>query len=151
MRAITLSVPKKLLETFKKRAREQFPKELYAVLIGHDGHDKIEVLDLYYPNFKSNKYFVWCDPQGYLDALEHAAELDLTIVGDIHSHCYASTVGADHSKSEVDHEWGHKLIIQGICRVIEFPSGLRRATVRFWGPTIPVEFRLEPSHKAKPV
>ncbi len=149
MRAITLSVPRKLVEAFKKRARDQFPKELYAVLIGHDYHDKIEVLDFFYPNFKSNRFFVWCDDQGYIEAVEHAAELELTIVGDIHSHCYAHNVGADHSKSEIDHAWGHKLTIQGICRVLEFPSGLRRATVKFWGPTIPVESRLEPSHRVK--
>lgn len=147
MKSISLTVPKKLVEQFKKKAREQFPVELYAVLIGHDYCDKIEVLDFYYPNFKANRFFIWCDGVGYLDAEEHASEVGLSIVGDIHSHCFDSKYGGDHSKSERDHAWGHKLRVQGICRVIEHAKKRRRATVKFWGPTTPVDFRLERSHE----
>lgn len=142
-----LTVPKRLVEAFKKKARERFPVEVYAVLIGHDYHDKIEVLEFFYPDFKASKHYVYCEDQGYVDAKDSADELGLRIVGDIHSHCYDSSIGADHAKSEIDHAWGHKLRIQGICRVVESSGGRRRATTKFWGPTIPVDCRLKNSRE----
>lgn len=140
---IQLAVPEKLVREFKAKAKELFPREKYALVLGELGDQaQLKVAEFYYPRLKSNARNVFLEPEVLAEANEYAKEHDMQVLGDIHSHCYDSEFvshgGTDRARSEADHYYAPLFIVQGICVVTKYPKVVR-ASVKWWGPAIPVE------------
>lgn len=144
LRTIKVRVPRRLVGDFKLVAKEYFPREAFAYLLGRDAGTLVEVEELFVPEDLDKwvtEVSVELSP-GWLVAAKRAAkDLGLTVVGDIHSHpfryCELQGLKPEHTPSEVDIDCGLKQI-HGICRVLEASTGKLRATTRFWGPQVPV-------------
>lgn len=146
MRGITVKVTRKVLDGFKRGAREAFPREKYCYLLGHEYGDVVQISELYYPedaDKHSTETQVNVRPIWLVEAEEHAKDIGLSVVGDLHSHpylheeCSAGTPGRHQSEADLDYapRWQK---IAGICRVTESQTGKLRASIRFWPPIIPV-------------
>lgn len=136
--AITVRVKRRLLESFKRQAREAYPRETFAFLLGHEEADLVEIVELYeLPEWKKfcTRDRVKIQPGWLIEAQEHASDAGLVVVGDIHSHPECCS----HEQSEADFDYApgwNK--IAGICRVSVAGERLR-SSIRFWGPMIPVK------------
>ncbi len=137
-----LTISDKLISTFKAKAREKFPREAYAVLLGHgDLATGIVIEDIHFPDFASTSDCVYIPEDGYLEIAEQAKEQDMIICGDIHSHPYEHREDGkypDCSRSELDFDYAPAFMVQGICRVTQSATGRLRCVVRFWGPAVPI-------------
>lgn len=142
---IKLKIKKSVTQDFKKLAKSLYPKELFAVLLGHDCGTLIEIEDLYVPeniDRHTTKFGFEIKPEWWFYAHEKAKEEDLKIVGDIHSHCFdefesAGRVKLEPTPSEVDINYG-LMHISGICLITRGPTGRLRSRIRMWGPQVQV-------------
>ena len=136
--SVVIQVSKRLTEDFKKKAKKSFPNEAYAYLLGHNDGEKIIVDSLFYPTDVDS----FCSPGAvdvqhdwWYEAKREAKRLDLTIIGDIHSHPYKKNAkNTDTSPSETDWDGlvgGH---IMAICVIKQLNNGHLRARTKFWGP-----------------
>lgn len=144
LRTITVRVTRTVVLEFKKAAREAFPCETFAYLLGRDAGTLVEVEELFFPMDVDE----WCTENGvhispgWLPAAKkEAAHSGLKVVGDIHSHPFKhwelGSVLPECAPSEQDLDGGQHHIT-GICRVREFRGGRKVASIRFWGPMFPV-------------
>lgn len=149
MAGITIKIPRRLLDKFRKEAKRLFPREAAALLIGLRIGNGFHIDDLWIPedleqHVSENKI----DWQEHWDADAHceAAEMRLAVVGYIHSHPYRFTdsnkgrfVGcAEPAPSEGDWRHGWKGV-SAICVVAEQESGGLHTRTRFYGSATPVE------------
>jgi proteasome lid subunit RPN8/RPN11 len=146
MLGLTIRAPRHVIERFKRDARLAFPHEAYAVLIGHEEADVVEITELWTPDHVGKCFSGRVDihPLWFVEAEEFARDIGAVVVGDIHSHPYQHGVqGCGHEQSECDLDYApHWQKIAGICRVTQSRAGRLRASVRFWGPLIPVKTEL---------
>jgi hypothetical protein len=141
--AIQLFVPDRLVQKFKAKAKAIFPLEQYAVVLGHTVAGVIQLTEFVYPEFKSTDSQIFLQPVVLAEIAEYAKEHDLRVYGDIHSHCYEEEYSIagykmDRARSEADHYYAPLFTIQGIC-VITKHNDKMKASVKWWGPTIPVQ------------
>jgi hypothetical protein len=143
---IQIEIPNQVIRQFKKQARDAFPKETFAYLIGRDAGTVVEIESLFIPEGLDSH----CTPASVamqmhwpVDAREFAADDSAEVVGTIHSHPYTFEESGgcrlDRGLSESDHEALRGQGISGICTVQQAKSGRLSASIRFWGPTIPVD------------
>ncbi len=142
----TFEIDKKLIKQFKDQAKEAFPKETIAYLCGSLEHNIIQVEELWVPDNvlkHCTKDSIWVQPQWAIEAIEYAKDNDLVIIGDCHSHpcSYKYNYSVSHWPSEADivsrgMAWQQ---ITGICVVREAPSGRLSSSIKFWGPTVPLQ------------
>lgn len=124
-----VKVNKEALNYFRKLARENYPNEIQAYLLGTIASiDTIEILEFKYPkkySIQSPTEVNWSD-EDYREMYQYAHENNLTVVGDCHSHPNWDAVmsGADYRSSIFA-----SLIICGIVSVYD-----RKTRVRFWTP-----------------
>ena len=137
--------PVKLSKKFYREARKAFPDEEYAILLGKKTREGFRIDYLYFPTERLNDRspdFVNVDQNWFETAQEMANTLNLEVLGDIHSHCYAADedgFGAGTDPSEADWEWaeamktisGGKYRLLGIVRVLKKGNKLSCRT-RFW-------------------
>ncbi len=143
---IKLKVKRSVINDFKTLAKKAYPNEAFSVLIGHDCGTLIEVVDLYTPeNIErhTTKYGFDIKPEWWFHAYEKAKEEDLTIVGDIHSHCFdlkesKGPIKLEPTPSELDLIDG-LLHISGICLITQGVTGKLRSRIRMWGPQVRVD------------
>jgi hypothetical protein len=153
---IHLSVPPRIVREIKDAAKAAFPKETYFLLIGTTAGDQLHIDELYVPDDVDRHTTPWAvnpQPHWMMEAQELASETypDAMVLGWGHSHSFVlgEVKGRvrDHAQSEGDidfHPAG--LLISAVCVVQEFQRKGRfalRASVRFWGPTIPVQVKFE--------
>lgn len=141
---VEVVTPKQVIDQFKEAAKEAYPLETIAYLIGYVQGSKCTVTSLYFS--KSNK---GCTKVGInthgnckVAAKKLAASQNQMVVGDIHSHPYNSVM-TDLAPSTTD--WLNQerdLHLMGICVVYPLKNGSKRAHVRFWGPAIVAELKV---------
>lgn len=149
----SLVCPSKIAEEFKRLAKKAFPKETISYLCGTLVGDSVVIDALYTPDNVgkySTSISISIQPEWSIEAAEFAKEEGLCVVGDVHSHPVTKEdrklgVSASHAQSEVDLEsrglnWQQ---ISGICLVTESKTGKLRASIKFWGPTIPLDVRIQ--------
>ncbi len=142
---IRLEVPAKLTRDFKRQAKEAFPIETVAYVLGRDAGTIAEAHELYIPDGVQEcctaHYFI-PQPHWAIEAAAAAKDEGLCVLGTIHSHPYTfREIGnrkPDRTPSEGDHD--SRLLhvgvgIYGICAVQQYENGKLRASIRFWGPT----------------
>lgn len=135
---IRIAAPKGVLQKFVKRAKKDFPNEVYAYVLGHDAGTNVEIVEFYFPPQKAETGSV--QPlEDYAAAAEYAAEHDLQLLGDIHSHPYVAEEGETLTRAILPsiYDYPYKGIC-GICGIVE-KKGRLLARVQFWGPIIPTE------------
>lgn len=128
----------------KKRAKAAFPKETFAYVLGHDAGTLVEVVALWWPedvDQYATTESVQVPPRWLGDAQDYAKDLEVAVIGDVHSHCWMRgelgrwNPGA--APSEWDMEQG-QLWLTGICNVVQGGKGRKTAEMRWWGPLVPV-------------
>lgn len=146
LRTIQLEVKRSVINEFKRLSKEVFPREAFAYLLGRDAGTIVEIEDLFIPlnllDFSTN-LSITID-EGWLPAAKRqAAELGLSVVGDIHSHAWTqhelammSPHRPDVQPSVKDLETFHQ--ISGICNVLQMSNGKFRSKIKFWGPMFQV-------------
>ncbi len=142
----TFECPKKLVEQFKRQAKGAFPKETISYVYGQIVGDNIIAEGLWTPDNVLDfctKDTIYIQPNWYIEAIEEAKENDAVILADIHSHpvSYKYSYAVSHMPSESDIlsrglAWQQ---ITGICVVREAPSGRLSSSIKFWGPTVPLQ------------
>lgn len=146
LRSITVEVSRSLVDQFKAVAKEHFPREAFAYLLGRDAGTLIEIEDLFVPE-DLDKH---CSDMGFeiqdswtLAAKAAAKEQGLVIVGDIHSHPFRNGEWSRRFKPEptpsVEDIDAGLHCVNAICLVLECKTGRLRSSVRFWGPQVPVK------------
>jgi hypothetical protein len=90
---MTVELPRKLAMEFKKAAKIQFPAECYAIILGKAGKNGVyRPSELYFPPDApkfSHDDVVWVQDRWWKDARLIARGKKLSLLGDIHSHCYS--------------------------------------------------------------
>ena len=144
LRPIRVEVPRRIINEFKAAAKEAFPRETFAYLLGRDAGTVVEIEELFFPMDVDE----WCSENGVMisdewlpAARSEGAHHGLVVVGDIHSHPFRhkelGKVIPGCVPSEIDLEGGSPHI-SGICAVRELRTGRKISSVRFWGPHFPV-------------
>ncbi len=150
MLVLPLKIHTRVVTKFKKRAKELFPKELFAYLLGNETIDGLEIIDIWIP--EDIEKYAKTDHIMLQDAwagqvLEYCEDHDVTPLGSLHSHPYSyfelhtrgkRVENPDHSTSEADADCGLTSRVHGICRILQSKTGRLTATIKFWGPELPV-------------
>lgn len=124
-------VKKKLLDTFRKKARVAFPLEIQAYLLGFVvSTEEVEITDFVYPRFyhtQTESKVCWYEEE-FSSLKERAEREGKRIVADFHSHPTWDSV-----MSPTDYEGcvTESLLVCGICSIYN-KGGTR---IRFWTPT----------------
>lgn len=149
MLVLPLRVHKRAVEKFKRAAKESFPKENFGFLLGQANKD-FEISHIWIPEDIgkfTTKDTIFLQDTWVPQVLEYCEDHELTPLGSIHSHPYSYTeltlkggrvITPDHATSEADALVGLTTKLHGVCRVLESKNGRLTATVRFWGPEVPV-------------
>lgn len=144
-----LDCPKKIINEFKTLAKDAFPKETIAFLCGTIEYDLITIEELWVPENVlkyCTKDTITLQPTWSTDAIDYAKDNDLVIVGDIHSHPvsyhYSYAVSTLPSEQDIESRGLAWQQISGICAVRQSKLGRLTSTVKFWGPTVPLNVRV---------
>lgn len=152
---VRVNLPRRLADVFKRKVKEAFPREEYAIVLADVDPDGVyHVEDLYYPEGRErycteneiNRLSSWFD-----DAAKIAEVQGLTVIGDIHSHCYDAeneiVPGAEPSETDwlmsvkIAEQFTSDYRLIGICTMVK-KNGKYRGTIRFWPVTIGVETKI---------
>ncbi len=136
---------------FKSAAKEAFPKETFAYLLGHSFADRGIIEDLYFPQDVGQfctTDTVYVQPRWLREAKQYARSIELAVIGEIHSHPYTYFSGAESiiragrilSESDFDRK---PFGINGLCVVVERKSGQLVSSCRYYPPIRPVKLKLE--------
>jgi proteasome lid subunit RPN8/RPN11 len=138
---VTIYVSKKIIGAFKQKAKENFPREVFAYLLGHTNEEKIVIDSLFYPtNVDSHctPCHVNIQPNWRSEAKREAKQTGTQILGDCHSHPYQydqkSSHFSDTSPSETDWDSTYNGEISAICVVQQIKNERLRARIKFWAP-----------------
>lgn len=145
---MTIKISRKTIQGFHKKAKENFPNEMFGFFLGTKSDEKIDIKDFYIP-VDVEKY---CAPHEVLvqsswvkEAKKYAKTKNLSIVSDVHSHPYnkeqIKIYNADTSPSEQDWNSLEKNQLMAICLVTECKNGNLRARTRFWGPILQIRVK----------
>ncbi len=126
------------LDHFRQRARESYPLEIHAYLLGViNSVNEIEITDFRYPksyHLQTKDTVQWTADE-FAHLKELAAKNNKLIIGDIHSHPNWDAVmsGQDYQACILD-----SLLVCGIVSVYD-----KKTRVRFWTPTssLPCEIK----------
>jgi len=145
LRPLRLQIPARIIRQFKKLAKEHFPREAYAFVLGKETSTTLKVEELWVPPdlaTYSTPASVSLPRHWAEEVWEYTQENDLDPLGDIHSHPFKqqeylfATGRPEAVPSEADFRtWTTG--VNGICVVVEGKTGKLRSHIRFWGPMIP--------------
>lgn len=135
-----VTVPDSLIKEFHKQAKEHFPFEHFAFLLGSGENGAITINELFFPS-DVEKYcrpsHVLVQAAWYKEARKYCKKTGLSIVADYHSHPYSSKerllFKPDASPSELDYETIAGQVM-AICLITECKDGRLRARTEFFGP-----------------
>ena len=119
------------LNHFRKKARESYPLEIHAYLLGNvKSITEVEITDFRYPqsyNIQTGNNVQWTADE-FSKLKERATESNKVIIGDIHSHPNWDAVMSeqDYKACILD-----SLVVCGICSLTKD----KNTRVRFWTPT----------------
>jgi hypothetical protein len=148
MKQINIALPRKIDKLFKDEAKRLFPKECYAIMVGHcDRKGNLAISDLYFPDvygMASNTDEVNVLPEWWRHAERLAESKDMVLLGDIHSHPFThkecKIYNASHAPSEADwlgttgaNPFWREWFVQGICVIRETKAHKLLSSMKFWG------------------
>ena len=140
-RPVVIQVSSKVAALFKKGAKESFPNETFAYLLGHKETGRIVIDDLFFPTNVDKfcgRSIVKVQVACVAEAKRYAKKNSMMILGDIHSHPYnkkeVKIYNADTSPSEGDWNRSKADYVMAICLVTECQNRNLRARTKFWGP-----------------
>lgn len=151
MQVLPLVIHERAINKFKREAKRVFPLESWGYILGHETLDALEIVDIWLPeDIEKYAKVDRVDPPKHwpIKVLEYCEEHDITALGSIHSHPYTyaelqhkgyKAHLPDHSTSESDALYGLTTRLHAICRILESRTGRLRATIKFWGPELPVQ------------
>lgn len=148
-----LRVSQKLVSTFRAEAKRRFPKEVYGVFIGRReeaGSIEVTGLEICPPSrlLTCSQWAVTPENSWFVEVAGRAASDDLSIVGDIHSHCAkpGDLYIAETAPSEGDlHPFDHLQRIVGGTYSFMAIMALNKTTVKirsrvsFWPLPPPIQ------------
>lgn len=141
----TLTVPSRLEREFKAAAKAAYPRETFAYGLGVCAGDQLYLDEWWWPDDLERYCSEWCvmiQPHWIVEAVEAARESGLVVCLDGHSHGYrAGEHSADRSQSEADIDRLGRPFVAAVCTVQPVKRNGRkvlRASMRWWGPTVPV-------------
>lgn len=145
MTPIKVTVPRRVLDSFRRLAKEKFPRETLAYLLGHRAGESYEVTGLWVPeNIDAHvtKQYVFIQSSWQVDAHCHAEDEDVNVIGDIHSHplpypAYGGHFNGEPVPSIIDLKGGWPGLA-AICAVCEQPDKKLLTRTLFYGPSTPV-------------
>lgn len=128
-----------------RAAKKAFPNEEYAILLGLPVPDGFEIKELYFPPGRLNNQnpkFVEIDPEWFKEAFSLSLDLDLWVIGDIHTHCHVkSDIFGDPKTALSEIDWDRieemknmssgNYHLQGVVRVLKEGDKYSYRT-RFW-------------------
>lgn len=133
---ITVVIPQKIRKDLSNIAKADYPNEVFAFILGEVSGDEYRIQKLYFPEVKATETGIFFEISPAIsEALEEAAEENLKLLGDVHSH----PKFIDASPSE--HDWLNcktfknfyvKCPIMGILGVFPGKSGKLRTRLKFW-------------------
>lgn len=152
--SLQLIIPPSLECQFRGLARQSFPKETLAYLLGYDLGARLEITRLWVPGpelMTATLNSVTLEDHIDWEACQAARDEDpdLCVLGDLHSHpfrrddvlhCRRANLQPSAAPSDVD--WHHRSglrWITGICLITEGPAGRLTTRFRYWGPLPRVE------------
>ena len=142
MPTIKLTIPRKVIAEIRQGAKAAFPKEWWALLLGTNAGDHVQVDELYIPDDQdayTSDYVIYEQTHWFAEAEAQARESELLVVGRIHSHPFTQIEAQgciwDRSQSEGDID-SQRHIVSGICVVQQLKNKRLRTSIRFWGPTV---------------
>lgn len=149
MRPIRVEIQRRTVERFKSQAKQAFPRESFAYLIGQNVGDLVVVEDLFTPDdvlkHCTGDAVTVIPPHWPAEARAFARESEAGVVGDIHSHPRRYQIWggqlSERVPSEGDYEHGWRGIC-GICVVAEQKDGRLRASARFYGPSYRIQTKV---------
>lgn len=132
MESIKVQISARLIQCFKKYAKEAYPREEYGILLGrNDGDNTYTILGLYYPADRARfctENSIQIQKSWFQQARMYAKSIKLGVIGDIHSHP-SGELGP--SECDLDQQGSASSHIFGICGITETKRGLR-SRIRFW-------------------
>lgn len=145
--SIQLKVDPGVERRFRQQAREAFPKETLAYLMGHDYGNRMEVVDLWVPPAdltKATSYYIDLAEHIDWEAAEYAKSEGLQLLGDIHTHPWTHSEvdlrrrirfssPISPSASDWDRLEGVRWLM-GICLIEQMANQRLRCQFRYWGP-----------------
>lgn len=150
MQVLPIRVHNRVVTKFKQEAKRAWPKESFAYILGNEGPGYLEISDIWIPediDKFTTKMTICLQDHWAVQVIDYCEDHDLTPLGSLHSHPYSyaemtvkgkKVCTPDHSTSEGDALCGITSKIHGICRVLESKRGRLTATIRFWGPELPL-------------
>jgi proteasome lid subunit RPN8/RPN11 len=143
MKKIKVKIADGVLAKWHRQCRAVWPIEAYGFLLGH-GHGALYFIDgLWLPSLDHLRRFstengVIVPNRWAAEALEHAAENECRVLGDIHSHPmpFATHRGQEYeaTPSEGDYAQGWPGLC-GITSVAEDSRGRKYCRTRIYGPS----------------
>jgi proteasome lid subunit RPN8/RPN11 len=119
---LNVTISQRLLRQFYRRARAAYPLETYCVCLGRlVGKNAISIEELVFPDAEDviqHEDFVIPAPAWLYAVREATKQLDIDVVGDLHSHCYEVKPNEtfDMAMSEADFGWAQH------CQKIYWPT-----------------------------
>ena len=101
--AITVSIPRDLLDTILEGAKQLYPRESFLLLRGKKSKDVVCVSDLIVAPFAVHG-------KGFASFSSHMLPMDFSIVGTVHSHPSGNT---QPSHTDLNHMFGRVVMIVG--------------------------------------
>lgn len=138
---VSVIVPNSVFAKFHKRAKESFPNEMFAFLLGSVKEGVYNITDIFFPTdveryCRSNAVLV--QASWYKEVKKYCKIHSLKLICDYHSHPYdkaeMSKGKPDTAPSEQDWDSTKPCDIMAICLVTECRDGRLRARTKFWGP-----------------
>lgn len=109
--------PPSLQRRFSARCKSAFPNEEYAILLGKElRNGDFEVHELYYPGEREafSTPFATETPLEWFHIAESVADsLELSLLGDIHSHCYDFSPTYDPKSEPSETDWRRAEYLKG--------------------------------------
>jgi proteasome lid subunit RPN8/RPN11 len=128
--------PKRIRRELSAVAKAAYPNEIFAFLLGNITNDAYEIQKLYFPEAVESKGKVSIElPQAISEAMEEAAEDNLYLLGDIHSHpgfIDASPSEHDWDSNEFFKPYYIKSPIMGILAVFQHEKYKFKTRLRYW-------------------
>lgn len=140
---VSVEISRRVITAFKIQAKLAFPRETIAYMIGEDAGTAVSIENLWFPeDAVGTRNSIMLHDAWRTIAQDAAKDLDMTVLGTIHSHPYPADCVANPAPSVEDLVHGDLGPLMGICTVLRMRNGGLRSAIRIWGPMVPVSVKI---------
>jgi proteasome lid subunit RPN8/RPN11 len=136
---MVVTISDSLIREFHKKAKESFPNETFAFLLGSNENDGITIKEVFFPS-NVEKYcrpdVILVQDSWYKEVKKYCKKTGSSIVADYHSHPYNKKEVFLHKRDAAPSEQDYESIsgqAMAICLITECKNGHLRARTKFWG------------------